>query len=65
MSRTKGNGLDAAHDQPAKTLTKRIVDFIARCDSLANKNPWIFLLILVSAIQAVSLVLTLVLGALR
>jgi hypothetical protein len=31
MDATKGNGLDAANDQPAKTLTKRTTDFIAYC----------------------------------
>jgi protein tyrosine phosphatase len=29
MSAVKGNGLDAANDQPAKTLTKDAIDFIA------------------------------------
>ena len=30
MSATKGNGLDAANDQPAKTLTKDKLDFKAK-----------------------------------
>ena len=30
MSTTKGNGLDAANDQPAKTLTKDKLDFKAK-----------------------------------
>ena len=30
MSATKGNGLDAANDQPAKTHTKRATDFITK-----------------------------------
>ena len=29
MAAQKGNGLEAPHDQPAKTLTKRTIDFIA------------------------------------
>jgi hypothetical protein len=56
MSAPKGNGLDALHDQPAKTLTKHTVDFIARCDMLAGKHPWIFFLILVAALETTLMV---------
>jgi hypothetical protein len=57
MSRTKGNGPDATNDQPAKTLTKCTADFIARCGILAGQNPWAFVLVVVVALQAASLVL--------
>jgi hypothetical protein len=57
MSAPKGNGPDATNDQPAKKLTKRTFDFIARCDSLAGKHPWIFFLILVAVLKAGSLVM--------
>ena len=44
MAAKKGNGLDAAHDQPAKTLTKRTADFIALCAVLVFTDPRLFAL---------------------
>ena len=38
MAATKGNGPDAANDQPAKTLTKHTTDFIARRIKSATVN---------------------------
>ena len=40
----KGNGLDAANDQPAKTLTKRTTDFIALCAMLVFTDARLFTL---------------------
>jgi hypothetical protein len=57
MSAPREDGPDATNDQPAKTLTKHTFDFIARCDSLAGKYPWIFFLILVAVLKAGSLVM--------
>jgi hypothetical protein len=57
MAAPRENGPVAPHDQPAKTLTKHTFDFIARCDSLAGKHPWIFFLILVAVLKAGSLVM--------
>ena len=37
MAATKGNGLDAANDQPAKNLTKHTAYFIAMCMDFANR----------------------------
>ena len=53
---TKGNGLDAANDQPAKTLTKRTADFVAKLAPLvaldaALLGGWVLLLTV--AIRAV------------
>ncbi len=53
MSATKGNGLDAANDQPAKTLTKHTVDFIARAASLATADSGYLVLCVVVLTQAV------------
>lgn len=36
MSATKGNGLEAANNQPAKTLTKYAAYFISKCTKLAT-----------------------------
>ena len=41
----KGNGLDAAHDQPAKTFTKHTTDFIALCAATVWNDPRLFALI--------------------
>ena len=41
---TKGNGLDATNDQPAKTLTKSTTDFIALCKILVLTDPRLFTL---------------------
>ena len=40
----KGNGLDAANDQPAKTFTKSTADFIALCAMLVLTDPRLFTL---------------------
>lgn len=45
MSATKGNGLDAANDQPAKTLIKRTTDFIALCGATVMNDARLFVLI--------------------
>lgn len=39
-----GDGLDAPHDQPAKTFTKRTTDFIALCAMLVLTDPRLFTL---------------------
>jgi hypothetical protein len=39
-----GDGLDAPHDQPAKTLTKLTIDFIALCAVLVFTDPRLFTL---------------------
>lgn len=44
MAAKKGNGLDAAHDQPAKTPTKRTTDFIALCTLLVLTDTRLFAL---------------------
>ena len=44
MAAKKSNGLGAAHDQPAKTLTKRTADFIALCAVLVFTGPRLFAL---------------------
>ena len=36
MTTRKGNGLDAANDQPAKRLTKYAIYYIARCRLFAS-----------------------------
>lgn len=56
MAATKGNGLDAANDQPAKTLTKRTADFIARAARYATVNAGFNILFLVLALQFVAIV---------
>ena len=40
----KGNGLDAANDQPAKTFTKSTTDFIALCAMLVVTDARLFTL---------------------
>ena len=57
---TNGDGLDAANDQPVKTLSKRTADFIAKLAALvaldaALLGGWVLLLTV--AIQAVGGVL--------
>jgi hypothetical protein len=42
MAAPKGNGLDAGHDQPAKTLRKRTLDFMALCAMLVLTDPRLF-----------------------
>jgi hypothetical protein len=63
MNAPREDGPDATHDQPAKTLTKPTTDFIARYDFRASNNPWVFMALLVVALNAGSLVL--VLGVLK
>lgn len=36
MAATKGNGLDAPHDQPAKTHTEYAAYFISKCNKFAT-----------------------------
>ena len=50
---TKGDGLDAPHDQPAKTFTKHTADFIARAVRYAAVNSGFNILFLVLALQFV------------
>lgn len=40
LTATKGNGLDAANDQPAKTLTKYATDFIAETKAVLNDSEF-------------------------
>lgn len=56
MAAPKGNGLDAANDQPAKTLTKHTADFIARAARYASVNAEFNILFLVLALQFVLIV---------
>ena len=44
MAGTKGNGRNAGHAAPAKTLTKRTADFIALCAMLVITDPRLFTL---------------------
>jgi hypothetical protein len=57
MSAPREDGLDAANDQPVKTLTKHTADFIARCGILAGQNPWVIFLAVVVVLEAGSRVL--------
>lgn len=57
MSRTKGNGLDAANDQPAEKQTKDATHFIAGAVRLASTDAGLCLLCVVLLIQAVLLAL--------
>ena len=53
---TKGDGLDAANDQPAKTLTKYTTDFIAAASRYATVNGGFNILFVVLALQFVAIV---------
>lgn len=55
MKPTKGNGLAAPHDQPAKTLTKHAADFIAAAARNATVNAGFNILFLVLALQFVAM----------
>lgn len=44
MAATKGNGRNAGHAAPAKTLTKSTADFIALCAMLVLTDPRLFTL---------------------
>lgn len=57
MAATKGNGLDATNDQPAKIFTKNTTDFIARCMVVASNDGGLCVLVAVMAIQAVLMAL--------
>lgn len=57
MDATSGDGRNAGHAAPAKTLTKRTTDFIARCMVVASNDAGLCVLVAVVAIQAVLLVL--------
>lgn len=59
MASKKGNGPDAANDQPAKTFTKYTGDFIARAASFATADKGYMLLIIVVLTQAVLMTLPL------
>ena len=52
----KGDGLDAAHDQPVKTLTKYATDFIAAIARYASANTEFNILFLVLTFQFVAIV---------
>jgi hypothetical protein len=52
---TKGNGSDAPHDRPVKTLTKRTTDFIAATARYASVNNGFNTLFLVLALQFVAM----------
>jgi hypothetical protein len=56
MNRRKGNGLDAANDQPVKTL-KHTADFIARVASFATADSGYLALCAVVLLQAALLAL--------
>ena len=56
MATTKGNGLEAPHDQPAKTLTKHTAYFIAAAARYAIVNGGFNILFLVLALQFVAIV---------
>ena len=57
MDAPKGNGLDAANDQPAKTFTKNTTDFIARAARYAIADAGYLVLCMVVLIQAVFMAL--------
>ena len=57
MSARKGDGLDAANDQPAKTPTKNTIHFIARCMAVASNDAGLCVLVAVVALQAVLMAL--------
>ena len=58
MRPTKCNGPDAPHDRPAKTLTKRTADFIARAASFATADSGGYLVLcVVVLLQAVLIAL--------
>ena len=44
MAARCGDGLTTPHSQPAKTLTKRTVDFIALCTATVWNDPRLFAL---------------------
>lgn len=46
MAAPKSNGPDASNDQPAKTLTKNTVGFIARCLAMVWSDSRLFTLAL-------------------
>ena len=56
MKPTKHNGLDAANDQPAKTLSQYATDFIAAAARYATVNGGFNILFLMLALQFVALV---------
>ena len=51
------NGLAAANNQPAKTLTKRATDFIATCTRYATADAGYILLCVLLLIQTVLMAL--------
>jgi hypothetical protein len=52
----KGDGLDAANDQPVKTITKHTADFIAAIARYATVNGGFNILFLALALQFVAIV---------
>jgi len=56
MNPTKGNGPDAPHDRPAKTLSKFTADSIARAARFASAEPGHLALFAALVLQAALLV---------
>jgi len=56
MAATKGNGPDAPHDRPAKTLTKNASDFIAAAARYATANGGFNIFFMELAFQFVAIV---------
>jgi hypothetical protein len=52
MAATKGDGLDAARNQPAKTFTKSTTDFIALCIALVLNDYCLVTVVWVVCLQA-------------
>lgn len=58
MDATKGNGLDAANIQPAKTLTKYAADFIAWSGIFASRLDVVTVLLILQFVAIVAGVLS-------
>ena len=56
MDAPQGNGLEAARNQPAKTLTKYATDFIARCTIIASADAGLYVAFAVVLLQAALMV---------
>jgi hypothetical protein len=54
---TSGDGLTTPHSQPAKTITKHTIDFIARAASYATADSGYLVLFVVVLVQAVLMAL--------
>jgi len=55
LSAPKGNGPDAANDQPAKTITKNAADFIALVASHATAKNGLNILFVALVLQFVAM----------